>query len=301
MSLDGAPEKPLQIRRAPWSVDIKDGSRTAETSRLTDYKAAADERLVDALQTHARREVGAYDKAMIIITSDHGASYREGRPRRIPRPEERNLSDVLHIPLVVKLPNQRQGQTVDRIVETVDIFPTILEVLGVKTPLRLDGRSLLDDETPERARRSFFLYNRVNRPPLALGDLSADRAASLERKHMRFGSGDVAAMYAPPDVRHLLGKRASLRRAADVQIAINNPRQFEAVRRDRDPLPIYVRGVLTTSQADPLRVAVVVNGHVAAIAESYQERDGHMFGTPIPEAALRDGHNTVEAFAIDGR
>lgn len=247
------------------------------------------------------REVGAYDKSLVIITSDHGASYREGRPRRIPRLEEHNLSDVLHVPLLVKLPDQRDGQVVDRIVETVDILPTILDVIGAKASLRLDGRSLLDADAPERARRSFFLYNRLGRPPLALGDLAADRAASLERKHKRFGSGDVTAMYAPADARHLLGTKASVRRATDVQIAINNPIQFTEVKRNRDPLPIYVRGVLTTSRNDPLRVAVVVNGTVVAIAESYQERDGHMFGTLIPEEALRDGHNTVEAFAIDGR
>ena len=75
------------------------------------------------------------------------------------------------------------------------------------------------------------------------------------------------------------------------------PAQFEAVARDRDPLPIYVRGVLTTSRPDPLNVAVVVNGIVAAIAQSYQERDGHMFGTLIPETALRDGKNIVSVFA----
>ena len=31
------------------------------------------------------REVGVYDKALVIITADHGASYREGRSRRQPQ------------------------------------------------------------------------------------------------------------------------------------------------------------------------------------------------------------------------
>ena len=83
-------------------------------------------------------------------------------------------------------------------------------------------------------------------------------------------------------------------------IALNNPRQFEAVRRDRDPLPIYIRGVLSTSRSDPLNVVVVVNGIVTAITHSYRERDGHMFGTLIPETALRDGNNSVDAFVVDG-
>ena len=143
-----------------------------------------------------------------------------------------------------------------------------------RATLRLDGRSLIDPEAPERSPRTFFLYNRVNRPPVALGDLSADRAASLERKAHRFGSGTPMALYAPPGARHLLGmnvSRSGLRAAQDVKIRINNPAQFEAVARDRDPLPIYVRGVLDTSRPDPLNVAVVVNGIVTAIAQSYQE------------------------------
>jgi len=92
----------------------------------------------------------------------------------------------------------------------------------------------------------------------------------------------------------------AMRVAQDVQVKIGDPSQFEAVRRDQDPLPLYVRGVLSTSRADPLSVAVVVNGTVAAIAHSYRERSGHVFGTLIPEAELRDGKNTVEAFVIDG-
>jgi hypothetical protein len=249
------------------------------------------------------RETGAYDKALVIITADHGASYLEGRSRRQPRPQQHNLSDILQVPLFMKLPGQQRGEVVDRIVETVDIFPTILDVLGVKAALRLDGRSLIDSDVPERSPRTFYLRSRFNAPPRALGDLSADRAASLERKERRFGSGDDMAMYAPPGARHLLGmnvNRTGMHPAPDVRITIHNPSQFEAVKRDRDPLPIYVRGDLDTSRSDPLNVAVIVNGIVAAVAQSYREQHGHVFGTLIPETALRDGDNTVAAFVVDG-
>ena len=249
------------------------------------------------------RETGAYDKALVIITADHGASYREGSARRQPRPQQHNLSDILQVPLLMKLPGQRRGEVVDRIVETVDIFPTILDVLGAKASLRLDGRSLIDGRVPDRSPRTFFLREGFNTAPRALGDLSADRAESLERKEHRFGKGDYMALYAPPGARHVLGmsvSQSAMHPAPDVQITISNPRQFEAVKRDRDPLPLYVRGVLSTSRSDPLSVAVVVNGIVAAIAHSYRERSGHMFGTLIPETALRDGKNTVTAFVVDG-
>ncbi len=247
------------------------------------------------------RSTGAYDDALVIITSDHGASYREGRRRREPRPSQQNLSDILHVPLFIKLPGQQQGEVVDRIVETVDIFPTILDVVGAKVPFRLDGRSLIDGRDP--GRNSFFLRNRNNTTPRRLGDLSTDRAASLGRKERRFGRGDFQGLYAPPSARHLLGtelSRASLKPAADVQVTVDNPSQYETVARERDPLPIYVSGILKTRRADPLNVVVVVNGTVGAIAQSYQARGGHMFGTLIPESALRNGKNTVTAFVIEG-
>ncbi len=249
------------------------------------------------------RDVGAYDEALVIITADHGASYLEGRSRRQPQPERHNLSDILQVPLFMKLPGQRRGEIVDRIVETVDIFPTILHVVGAKTPLRLDGRSLIQDRALEGSPRTFFLREGFTTPPRALGDLSAERDESLARKEQRFGRGDYAALYAPPRARHLLGvnvSRLQVRPAPDVQVTIANPTQFEAVARDRDPLPLNVRGVLSTSRAEPLSVVVAVNGIVAAVTESYRERSGHMFGTLIPETALRDGNNTVDAFVVDG-
>ena len=84
-----------------------------------------------------------------------------------------------------------------------------------------------------------------------------------------------------------------------MQVTVDNPSQYESVALERDPLPIYVSGVLKTVRADPLNVVVVVNGTVAAIAQSYHARGGHMFGTLIPESALREGRNTVEAFVFD--
>jgi hypothetical protein len=256
--------------------------------------------LIGDLIAHLRK-TGAYDDALVIVTSDHGASYREGRRRRDPRPSQQNLSDILHVPLFIKLPGQQQGEVVDRIVETVDIFPTILDVVGAKASFRLDGRSLVDGR--DSGRKSFFLRNRNNTTPRRLGDLAADRASSLERKERRFGRGDLQGLYAPASARHLLGtelSRASLKPAADTQVTVDRLSQYDSVARERDPLPIYVSGVLETRRADPLSVVVVVNGTIAAIAQSYQARGGHLFGTLIPESALRNGKNTVEAFVVDG-
>lgn len=110
------------------------------------------------------------------------------------------------------------------------------------------------------------------------------------------------SLYAPSAARHLFGMKvnpSAMHPAPDVQITIRDRKQFAAVKRDRDPLPLYVRGVLNTSRSEPLSVAVVVNGIVAAVSQSYRERDAHVFGTLIPETSLRVGDNTVAAIVVD--
>ena len=245
------------------------------------------------------REVGAYDNALVVITSDHGGSYREGRSRRNPQ-QDLNLSDILRVPLLMKFPGQRRGEVVDRIVETVDILPTIHDVLGAKGALPLDGRSLIDGRVPARSSRTFVWRNRFNVEVRTIEDLSAEQAASLERKERRFGRGDPTALYAPPSARQFVGmSRSSMHPAPDVRITIRNRPHFAAVNLARDPLPLYVSGVLNTSRSEPLSVAVVVNGIVAAVTHSYRDRDAHMFGTLIPETSLREGNNRVDALVVD--
>jgi hypothetical protein len=159
-----------------------------------------------------------------------------------------------------------------------------------------------DPSAPNRSQRTFVLRDRSRAILETFGDWPASRRDSLERKLPRFGSGNAVAMYAPPEARHLLGADArsvATNAAKDVQIAIRDLQRFAAVALKRNPLPLYVRGVLTTTKPEPLDVAVAVNGVVAAVTISYRERGAHVFGTLIPESALRDGNNTVAAFVVD--
>ena len=89
----------------------------------------------------------------MIVTSDHGASYRDGVPRRVLTHD--NYADVALVPLLIKLPGQREGVISDRNVQSIDILPTIADVLSIDLPIEVDGRSLLDHAGPERrVRRS---------------------------------------------------------------------------------------------------------------------------------------------------
>ena len=64
MSLDSPADKPLRIRRLPFSVDISGGRRGGSgADRIADYGAAADDRLVGALEIRDERALETlYDR-----------------------------------------------------------------------------------------------------------------------------------------------------------------------------------------------------------------------------------------------
>ena len=104
-------------------------------------------------------EEGTLDEAFVAITADHGISFVPGsRPRHA---TEENYWEILNVPLFLKLPFQAEGAISDANVDTIDIMPTIADVLNVEVPWDFDGQSLLDDDY-----RSDKTFGRPDREPL---------------------------------------------------------------------------------------------------------------------------------------
>lgn len=80
----------------------------------------------------------AYDNTLIVLTADHGeelfdhGGFSHGYSLH---------HEVLHVPLYVKLPGQRDARTVTSRVSLVDVFPTVAEELGATPASAVDGRS----------------------------------------------------------------------------------------------------------------------------------------------------------------
>ena len=83
------------------------------------------------------RATGLYDRALVIVTADHGVSYRPGGERRTTTTS--NLSDIASMPLFVKYPHERTGRVDDRMARTIDVVPTIARALGTRLPWRARG------------------------------------------------------------------------------------------------------------------------------------------------------------------
>lgn len=87
-----------------------------------------------------------YDNAIIIFTADHGEEFFEhegvGHGRTL-------YNEQIKIPFVIKAPFIEPGEHQER-AQLIDIYPTILDLLGIQAPYSLDGVSLLQQTNPIR-------------------------------------------------------------------------------------------------------------------------------------------------------
>ncbi|OBQ97274.1 phosphonate monoester hydrolase [Mesorhizobium sp. AA23] len=97
----------------------------------------------------ALKAAGSWDDTVVVLTSDHaemmGDHFMLGKG---------GFFDAsYHIPLIVRDPRRTEaaGASIDRFTEAVDVFPTLLDLIGAAPEPHLDGRSLaswLDGEEP---------------------------------------------------------------------------------------------------------------------------------------------------------
>ena len=80
------------------------------------------------------------DGTLIIITSDHGESLGEHGEKTH---GYLAYNSTLHVPLIIQAPGLNGGRSETAVVSHLDIFPTVCELLGLKKPAGLQGRSLL--------------------------------------------------------------------------------------------------------------------------------------------------------------
>ena len=111
--------------------------------------AAADAvvgRLLDLL-----RKLGAYDRSVIVLLSDHGEGLGDHGE------QEHGIflyREALQVPLLLKLPNgERAGARVPTPVQLIDVLPTVLELVGAARRPDLPGSSLL---APSLASRKIY-------------------------------------------------------------------------------------------------------------------------------------------------
>lgn len=92
------------------------------------------------------RTLGLYDEALLVVTADHGETLDEANHRRYFSHGLVAYEEVSRIPLIVHEPrDQKRLAALDRNAPalSIDLAPTMLDMLGVEAPPEMEGRSML--------------------------------------------------------------------------------------------------------------------------------------------------------------
>ena len=120
------------------------------------------------------KEQGIADDTLVILVADHGLSLNDHfQWRHGPF----LFDEVTNIPMIARLPGGASGEVREELVESVDLMPTILDVVGVAQPAGVQGRSIapiLHGEAGARGRGSVLLQER-EAPDLAARGLDPAR------------------------------------------------------------------------------------------------------------------------------
>jgi Sulfatase len=234
------------------------------------------DRVLGKLIAHLRR-TGLYDRALLMVTADHGISFQAGEKRR--PVSDRNLQDIAYVPLFVKLPHQRHGRLDRAAARTIDIVPTIADALEVRIPWHVDGRSLLAGSAAER--NVVLVKDGGKRFVVPTAELQARRERALGRQLRLFGSGEpLSTLYAVGPGRERVNHSIEGR-----------PLQarLDAIDLSGDPVQVSGRVPQATRA-----IAVVVDGKVVAVAPAAASR----FWALVPRARLHSANPQI--YAIHG-
>jgi sulfatase-like protein len=244
------------------------------------------------------RAVNLYDRSVIVITADHGVSFRPTDSRR-PLTGS-NYQDILPVPLFIKVPGQHKAVVSDRNVETIDILPTIADILGIRLPWPIDGCSALDLSAPTRMEKIAFndSFERFE-----FDSALEAKYVSLERMLSLFGSGTKPdGLFRIGPHNELFGSRVSdvsMVQASNHIVEMDWPTAFENVDPEAAFVPAHITGrVFLREDAGPLNLAVAVNGVIRAVTRTYREGQAWKFAAMIPDTAFRPGKNDVDVFVV---
>ncbi|MEN8237961.1 MAG: sulfatase-like hydrolase/transferase [Actinomycetota bacterium] len=253
-------------------------------------------RVIDELEAD-----GVYDDALIVVLADHGVTVRPDTYHRRHATEE-TIGDVAAIPLFIKYPNQLGAGAVDDYrVETIDILPTIADVLDVEVPWTVEGTSLFSGDRPVRTESQI----NGDKGVITFGVDGSEARGVAARKIDHFGTDGPFGL-APPGQSDLLGLSIAtidIESSSGTTATIRNLDAYENVNLDGPELPAWIRGVISPGASDTgdLIVAVSVNGQIATVTRTFVNEDGAVeYGALIPPSALQQGGNGIELILVHG-
>jgi hypothetical protein len=253
---------------------------------------------------------GLLERALLVVTADHGYSFRIGvKSRRLA--DDENIEEIAPVPLFVKAPDRTDAGVNRSAVRNIDMLATIADLLDTRVSYEQDGRSAFSREVRERSEVEIRERDFSGTVRIGLAELK-ERRAERRREHAELlGTGEESALlYGDPWARayrvgprpELLGRSvARLPSARPARATIANEELYSNVSPLSLVLPTRVTGSLFGVPPGEHRdLAVAVNGRIRATSRSFDFHRGEpeYYSFQLPETALRAGRNRLEILEL---
>ncbi|MFG1916784.1 sulfatase-like hydrolase/transferase [Micromonospora sp. NPDC048898] len=222
------------------------------------------------------RASGLYDQALVVVTADHGVSFRPGAQGRGLDSLKAAAGEVAWVPTFVKEPGQQAGRVDDRNWEHVDLLPTVADEANIRLPWQVDGRSAR--QAPRTDGTKHF-YDRPGVP-------------------VTFPGG-VPAAPPPPTPHPLVGTEVRAGPAGG-NARVADLAAFTATDPDTGTLPALVWGDVPDRIPDGTLLAVAVNGRIGAVVPAVPaDPGGRRFAALLTDDRLfHAGNNQLDVFQV---
>jgi hypothetical protein len=259
------------------------------------------DRLVGELVLRLKHE-GLWDRALVVVTADHGVSFRAGRSYK--EVDEKNLADIMSVPLFIKLPGQHGGGVSDRNVQSVDVMPTIADVLDVSLPWQTDGRSALGNPPPP-ANKLIQYFGATRSLDIDTAELAGLRQQAVRRRLALFDRADPDVSPAIAVHHELIGQPLSALTLIDdpgLTTTVDSADRFLHFDPQAPDVGPRLDGIVRDATGTPVAatLAVAVNGVVRATTRTFTF-DGWPAGkwqVFVPPRHFAKGANAVRVFVI---
>ena len=243
---------------------------------------------------------GMWDDALIVVLADHGVAFPHDLQRR--RLNRETAAEIAPIPLFIKAPGQKEGKVDDAYVETIDILPTIFDLLNLDPKVKMDGRSAFSDEVQQRDELRFLIRNTFEVLKIPADQFEREKQAVVDRNLRLFGTGRDGPdrIYEIGPHQELIGQPAS---AAGRKLPVELPsaQDYENVDPESGYVPTHVVGRVEGAGEPGRDIAVAVNGTIRAVGNTFTLAvgdEGELVSVMVPESAFREGGNRVEVFEV---
>jgi hypothetical protein len=263
------------------------------------------DRLLQELWAKLKQE-GIYDKALIVVAADHGVALNLPRRDRR-RLKQDTVGEIASIPFFIHAPDQKKGKIDDAYAESVDILPTIFDVLNLDPKVHMDGSSAFGQKVQDRHELRMFERGTFKPMHVSTEEFQRQRRAVVERKLRLFGVGADGPdrIYRIGPHEELLGKSVDELSPAPqggVSVQVMDSGDYKNVEDPATYVPNHVVAKVEGGSPGATRdVAVAVNGKIRAVSKTFYlatDSGQEILSFVVPPDAFHQGRNKIEIYEV---